>query len=74
MVRAWVAPPRREISSAGKVSAFMALARVDRPEGALLLYWPGAWSIALAAAPATGPDVGLLCLFGVGAFVRLFFE
>lgn len=40
-----------------------------RPIGTWLLYWPGAWSIALAA-PAGGlPDLKLLATFGVGALV-----
>ena len=56
-------PPR------SKLAAFAALARVDAPAGTLLLYWPGAWSIALAAPPAAAPDASLLALFGVGAFV-----
>ncbi|EGB06213.1 hypothetical protein AURANDRAFT_12429, partial [Aureococcus anophagefferens] len=51
------------------LAAFAALARVDAPAGTLLLYWPGAWSIALAAPPAAAPDASLLALFGVGAFV-----
>mmetsp|Transcript_38779 Transcript_38779/g.124300 ORF Transcript_38779/g.124300 Transcript_38779/m.124300 type:complete len:178 (+) Transcript_38779:2-535(+) len=59
----------RHSSSQRKVAGLLALARVDRPEGSLLLYWPGAWSIALAAAPGAPPDVALLTLFGVGAFV-----
>jgi hypothetical protein len=32
----------------------------------MLLYWPGAWSICLAADPGTLPDSYLLGAFGVG--------
>jgi hypothetical protein len=37
--------------------------------GSLLLYWPGAWSISLAAAPGALPDPYLLGAFGVGALL-----
>lgn len=56
-------------ASRSKVAAYAALARVDAPAGTLLLYWPGAWSIALAAPAGAAPDLSLLGLFGVGAFV-----
>ncbi|KAJ1455311.1 UbiA prenyltransferase family-domain-containing protein [Pelagophyceae sp. CCMP2097] len=58
-------PPRVPRS---KLAAFAALARADRPEGTLLLLWPGAWSIALAAPAGAAPDLHLLALFTVGAF------
>jgi 4-hydroxybenzoate polyprenyltransferase len=53
-----------------KSQAYCELMRVETPIGSWLLYWPGAWSIALATA-----DVGhidwetgkLLALFGVGS-------
>ncbi|KAI2508869.1 UbiA prenyltransferase family [Fragilaria crotonensis] len=45
------------------------LARIDRPIGTWLLLWPCWWSTALAASPGTLPDVSLLALFGIGAFV-----
>jgi 4-hydroxybenzoate polyprenyltransferase len=41
------------------------LARLDRPIGAWLLFWPGAWSIALAGAAIARWD--LLLWFGLGA-------
>jgi len=42
------------------------LARFDRPIGAWLLFWPGAWAILLAGGPAL--DVArLILLFGIGA-------
>ncbi|XP_062513585.1 4-hydroxybenzoate polyprenyltransferase, mitochondrial-like [Corticium candelabrum] len=48
---------------------YLRLTRVDRPIGSWLLYWPCAWSIALAGESGCLPDVRLLCLFGVGAFL-----
>jgi 4-hydroxybenzoate polyprenyltransferase len=42
------------------------LARFDRPIGAWLLFWPGAWAIALAGG-ATRASAWLMLLFGVGA-------
>ena len=52
-----------------KPEALLAPARVDAPAGTLLLYWPGAWSIALAAPPGALPDLKLLALFGAGSVV-----
>lgn len=43
------------------------LARFDRPIGAWLLFWPGAWAIALANGVAERWD--LLLWFGLGALV-----
>ena len=43
------------------------LARFDRPIGAWLLYWPGAWAIALAGGVAARWD--LLLWFALGALV-----
>lgn len=45
------------------------LARMDRPIGTWLLLWPCWWSTALAAPAGDLPDVSLLALFSVGAFV-----
>ena len=57
------------------------LARMDKPIGTWLLWWPCAWSTAAASASAAVPDasiwsststihaLSLLTLFGVGAFV-----
>eukprot|EP00124_Ichthyophonus_hoferi_P004619 Ihof_evm2s531 gene=Ihof_evmTU2s531 len=52
-----------------KWQPYLKLARVDKPIGTWLLYWPGAWSIAMAAAPGTLPNMGILAIFGVGALV-----
>jgi 4-hydroxybenzoate polyprenyltransferase len=40
----------RDVAAAlpGRVRDFVLLARFDRPIGAWLLYWPGAWAVALA--------------------------
>ncbi|KAI1301162.1 4-hydroxybenzoate polyprenyltransferase, mitochondrial [Halotydeus destructor] len=43
------------------------LMRIDKPTGALLLLWPSYWSIGLAASAGSGPDLGTLALFGLGA-------
>jgi 4-hydroxybenzoate polyprenyltransferase len=48
------------------VRPFLSLARVDRPIGAWLLFWPGAWAIALAGGAVARWD--LLLWFGLGAF------
>ena len=45
---------------------FAALMRIDRPIGSWLLFWPCAWSVALAG---VGGKWGLFALLGIGAFV-----
>ena len=45
---------------------YAALMRIDRPIGTWLLFWPCAWSVALAG---VGDKWGLFGLFGLGAFV-----
>ena len=45
---------------------FAALMRIDRPIGSWLLFWPCAWSVALAG---VGGRWGLFALFALGAFV-----
>ncbi|CAD6228468.1 GSCOCG00012046001-RA-CDS [Cotesia congregata] len=67
----------RELSVAAKlvenspsnVKPYLKLMRIDKPIGSWLLFWPCSWSIAMAAAPGAIPDLHLLALFGVGAFV-----
>lgn len=49
------------------VVPFLKLARLDKPVGTWLLFWPCAWSLALAAPSAALPDASLLALFGAGA-------
>ena len=48
------------------VRPYAALMRVDRPIGTWLLYWPCAWSVALAG---VGGQWGLFVTLGLGAFV-----
>ncbi len=48
------------------IRPFLSLARVDRPIGVWLLFWPGAWAIALAGGAVARWD--LLLWFGLGAF------
>ncbi|WP_419827111.1 4-hydroxybenzoate octaprenyltransferase [Sphingomonas sp.] len=45
---------------------YAALARLDRPIGAWLLFWPGAWAVLLAGAPP-GRSMRLILLLGIGA-------
>jgi 4-hydroxybenzoate polyprenyltransferase len=51
------------------VVPYLKLARVDAPAGTLLLLWPCAWSLALAAPPGAPPDAALLALFTTGALL-----
>lgn len=46
---------------------YLRLARLDRPVGVWLLFWPGAWSVALAGRGK--PDLVLLALFALGSLV-----
>jgi 4-hydroxybenzoate polyprenyltransferase len=48
------------------VRPYASLIRLDRPIGAWLLFWPCAWSVALAGLGANG--VSLILWFGLGAF------
>ena len=45
---------------------YASLMRLDRPIGAWLLFWPCAWSVALAGMGPHG--VGLILWFALGAF------
>lgn len=49
------------------LSPYVRLARLDKPIGSWLLFWPCGWSISLAAAAGAFPDPYLLILFGTGA-------
>ncbi|XP_014204804.1 4-hydroxybenzoate polyprenyltransferase, mitochondrial isoform X2 [Copidosoma floridanum] len=40
-----------------------------RKTGSWLLFWPCGWSIAMAAPAGALPDLGMLALFGIGAFI-----
>jgi 4-hydroxybenzoate polyprenyltransferase len=50
----------------GAVRPFWLLARFDRPIGGWLLFWPGAWAIALSGAGLARID--LILWFALGAF------
>ena len=67
---------RRHLSTASFVEAcpatvqtYLRLIRFDKPIGTWLLYLPCTWSIGLAAAPGSLPDLQTLALFGLGALV-----
>ena len=49
-----------------RLRPFAALMRIDRPIGSWLLYWPCAWSVALAGVSG---KCGLFLTLGLGAFV-----
>ncbi|TMW65116.1 hypothetical protein Poli38472_009283 [Pythium oligandrum] len=48
---------------------YIQLARLNRPAGTYMLLWPCFWSISLAAPAGSLPDLGMLALFGTGAFI-----
>ncbi|SCV69164.1 BQ2448_2184 [Microbotryum intermedium] len=51
---------------------YVSLARMDKPIGTWLLYWPCAWSLTMAAYSSALPPLSLawnLALFGTGALV-----
>lgn len=55
-----------------KLKPYAALARLDKPTGTLLLFWPCAWSLAMAAQALHTPPTTLAwqtVLFGTGAFI-----
>lgn len=55
-----------------RLKPYAALARLDKPTGTMLLFWPCAWSLALAAQALHTPATTLVwqtVLFGTGAFI-----
>lgn len=48
---------------------YLRLARLDRPVGSWLLFWPCGWSLCLAAPGGHLPDPKLLLTFALGALV-----
>jgi len=48
---------------------YLRVARVDRPIGSWLLFWPCGWSICLAAPAGQIPNLQLLAIFGLGSMV-----
>jgi 4-hydroxybenzoate polyprenyltransferase len=54
-----------------RIRPFASLIRLDRPIGAWLLFWPGAWSVALAGGEGAGRGVqgwALIAWLGLGAW------
>ncbi|MDQ8756175.1 4-hydroxybenzoate octaprenyltransferase [Sphingosinicella sp. LHD-64] len=54
-----------------RIRPFASLIRLDRPIGAWLLFWPGAWSVALAGGEGAGRGVqgwALVAWLGLGAW------
>lgn len=52
-----------------QIQPYLKLARLDKPIGTWLLFWPCSWSIASAAPPGCLPDPYMLALFGTGALI-----
>ena len=53
-----------------RMQPYLRLARLDRPIGSWLLFWPCAWSIGLASDPSTMMiTLGTLSKFGLGSVV-----
>ncbi|KAL0592172.1 hypothetical protein ABG067_000279 [Albugo candida] len=48
---------------------YIQLARINRPAGTFMLFWPCVWSISLAAPIGQFPDLKLLSLFGIGSLI-----
>jgi len=48
---------------------FLRLARLDKPIGTWLLFWPCGWSLCLATPAGQMPDLHMLAVFGMGALV-----
>ena len=51
------------------VRPYLDLIRLDKPTGNWVIFWPGAWGIAMATAAGQLPSLQLLGLFGIGSFV-----
>ncbi|KAH6798524.1 polyprenyltransferase 1 [Perilla frutescens var. frutescens] len=52
-----------------KARPYARLARLDKPIGTWLLAWPCMWSITMAAASGSLPDIKMMMLFGTGALL-----
>eukprot|EP00916_Digyalum_oweni_P012836 GHVL01021163.1.p2 GENE.GHVL01021163.1~~GHVL01021163.1.p2 ORF type:complete len:279 (+),score=35.07 GHVL01021163.1:1191-2027(+) len=48
---------------------YLRLSRIDKPIGSWLLFWPGAWALAMTAPGYMYADWRLLALFGAGSIV-----
>ncbi|XP_042057690.1 4-hydroxybenzoate polyprenyltransferase, mitochondrial-like [Salvia splendens] len=62
--RSWI-----DIYLPEKARPYARLARLDKPIGTWLLAWPCMWSITMAAAPGSLPDIKMMMLFGTGALL-----
>ncbi|KAI3454505.1 hypothetical protein Pfo_011168 [Paulownia fortunei] len=62
--RSWI-----DVYLPGKARPYVRLARLDKPIGTWLLAWPCMWSITMAAAPGSLPDIKMMILFGTGALL-----
>lgn len=51
------------------VQPYLRLMRIHGPIGTWLLYWPCGWSIAMGASAGCLPNLEMLSLFAIGAFV-----
>lgn len=62
--------PSLLVSKSPKIfQPYLKLARLDRPIGTWLLFWPCSWGIASAASVGCFPDPFMLALFGTGAVI-----
>jgi len=72
-----ISPPVRPLRVAASLVAklppsiqpYLKLARLDKPIGSWLLFWPCGWSLCLATPAGHFPDLHLLAVFGAGALV-----
>lgn len=62
-------PAKLVSATPSSVQPFLRLARLDRPIGSWLLFWPCGWSLSLATAGGSLPSPEILFLFGAGALV-----
>lgn len=68
-VREFKVAPKFVSNCPSPVQPFLRLARLDKPIGTWLLFWPCGWSLCLATPAGQLPDLSMLAIFGVGAFV-----
>jgi len=68
-VREFKVAPKLVSNFPSPVQPFLRLARLDKPIGTWLLFWPCGWSLCLATPAGQLPDLSMLAIFGVGAFV-----
>lgn len=54
-------------SAPARIRPYLRLIRLDKPTGTYIIFWPSAWSLALAST-SVFPDAYLVVLFGFGAW------